>query len=323
MSSLSSREHKEIARVKGRRWTLNPIVSFCLLSTVALFILYIVAINYFGDAKNELLIEQRRAVQTNTLEVERAYYSEWLADVMGAAASDSFQSLSSILLKSVVLVPESGTMVADLWMSLHKGLVRVIFLFISWWKFWFLVVTIAVIWSMKSWQVYLKGDLLGRQTNGRLFYSGIRGDFKKVAANGAPDVQVPGLACLKRLPEPIVKSHKIGKLLESFGAANSTNLALAGTILAYEKWPAFVAQRNEHTLLSNAFQNVSIVEYSSKLLELALSLQRLYLEAKDNIEDCDIESVEVDSDSSLTVDQYIQTLRISFDKVLTNEWKLA
>ncbi len=56
-------------------------------------------------------------------------------------------------------------------------------------------------------------DLLGQMGNGRLFYSGARAGLFKMADNGAPDVQVRGLACPPEASQEAVLSSSLFKVL--------------------------------------------------------------------------------------------------------------
>ncbi len=323
MSSLSGREKKDISNARGSRKKINPIFYLVGLGLLAIFILYILSAGVFYKGEDQELLRQKRSTHIQQLDADRAYYAEWLEGKLGRGSSESFLSLTSILVDSSGIVPATGDFVSESWIGLHKGLIRAVFLIVAWWKFCALAILIAFMWSMRTWQVYFSKDILGRQTNGRLFYSGIRGDLKKINTFGAPDVLVPGLACPKISTAAAVKVSPLGKILEHYGAANSTNTYLAGILCAYKTWPAFVALRNEYALLEAAYKNTTLTNHAALVLDAALSLRETYCKYKDNIETLNTLGVDPVSEEQMTPEQYISKLKLSFNRVLSSEWKLA
>ncbi|MCB0340316.1 MAG: hypothetical protein KDD53_11965, partial [Bdellovibrionales bacterium] len=203
---------------------------------------------------------------------------------------------------------------------IFAGLLQVLFVVTAWWKLWIVFILVSTIWGILSWRVYLGSDILGDRTNGRLFYSGIRADLKKVASNGAPDVLVQGLACLRSKTITEAKYSALGKALEEFGVANTTNLKLTGIILEHAELPAYVASRNEHQLLSNYFEGINLLDNSVALIKSTLSIYQSYL-AGEEPENADVR-VHIDPNTGpITSDQYHLLLSRSFDRVLTAEMK--
>ncbi len=263
--------------------------------------------------------------KTSLIEIDqtRAFYSEWLREKVSESISQSYDKLGELFLSSAQILPPTGDLVYRGWIGLHKGVLRILFIAICWWKFWLLGVLFFGLWSVRSYKVWLGRDILGRQTNGRLFYSGIRADLKRISKQGAPDVLSPGLACAKMVDLAEARSSLIGKVLSNHKVANATNLKLAATILAYPTWPAFIAARGESELLERAYSGAKVKEHAALVLEAALSLVDTYHEYSDQIETLDEDEDNHHDINGLSPEEYVQELKFAFNRVLPSRWKKA
>jgi hypothetical protein len=308
----------------GKKGLANPLVYLILGLAVIILLGYILVSRVLHEGKsdaNSILI-----AKAATLDLENTiqFYSEWLSNHLSAGQASTFEGLSSILISTAQVVPPTGDMVFQGWIGLHKGLIRIVFALIAWWKFWILGIAIFAIYSMKTYRVWLGKDILGQQTNGRLFYSGIRADLKKSTKNAAPDVLSPGLACAKMVSAAEAQASNIGKVLTRHGVANKTNIKLAATILAYPKWPAFIAARGEGDLLESVYSGASLAEHAALVLEAGLSLRDTYVEYSNQIEVLDDEpSSEPPNRTQMRPEDYVQELKYAFNRVLPSRWKLA
>jgi hypothetical protein len=263
--------------------------------------------------------------KTSLLDVEAVheYHSDWLRNNLSEGSADFYDGISKGLISVLPIVPATGDLVFRGWIGFIKGLLRVSFMITAWWKFWLLAIAVMAIWSMRSFQVWFGQDILGQQTNGRLFYSGIRADLKKISKQGAPDVQTPGLACAKMVSISDAQRSSIGRVLARHKATNKTTLKLAATILAYPKWPAFIAARAEGGLLDSAYQGASLPEHAALVLGAALNLRDTYREYSSQIERLEDQEDDHSIPENLDAEQYAQELKYAFNRVLPNSWKLA
>ncbi len=319
-STSSSRDKKNNNIGRGG---VNPLVYLAIFLAVAALIIYIIAAKIIYKDKDQGVLEQIRISQLAEVSAVADYHADWLEHNLSIGARENFESIAAAVMTSAEFMPPTGDIVSYAWMGVHKGALRALFIVVAWWKFWLIAVVGFALWSVRSFKVWLGNDVLGRQTNGRLFYSGIRGDLKKIVANGTPDVQTPGLACPKYLSAVEVKRSAIGKVLDRYGLSNKTNLRLAGTILAYPKWPAFIALRSEGGLLEAAYNGASLAEHTALVLEAALSLRDTYVQYADNIAALTGNDSKIGSEKKLSAEEYVAELKFAFNRVLTTEWKLA
>jgi hypothetical protein len=313
---------KDVAASLGRS-RANPLVYFFVGIIIIGLIGYVLITRIIFEDKMDgasLLL-----AKTSLIEIDqtRAYYSEWLRDRVSESMSQSYDQLAEALLTSAQILPPTGDIVYRGWVGLHKGVLRILFIVMCWWKFWLLGVLFFGLWSVRSYRVWFGRDILGKQTNGRLFYSGIRADLRKISKQGAPDVLTPGLACAKMVELTEARSSQIGKILALHKVANTTNLKLAATILAYPSWPAFIAARGESELLERAYAGAKIKEHAALVLEAALSLVDTYREYAEQIEALDEDEDGHHEINKLTPTEYVQELKFAFNRVLPSGWKRA
>ncbi|MCO6432433.1 MAG: hypothetical protein J5J00_16390 [Deltaproteobacteria bacterium] len=164
------------------------------------------------------------------------------------------------------------------YISFHKGFLRSSFIVIASWRLWLVVMAFAFYRGWRSWRVHSAPDILGETGNNRLFYSGIRAGLENLTPSGAPNKHVRGLACPLQLPDTEARNSDIGKLLVEYGAANSTNLSLAGVVLAYPTWPAHVAQPEEEGLLEPQIADLRLPYNTLCTLRRVLELHAMYRE---------------------------------------------
>ena len=112
-------------------------------------------------------------------------------------------------------------------------LLRVSFLLIACGRLWVFMILLAVYLARDYYRINEDhDDILGQTGNGRLYYTGIRAELRNMTPDGAPDVQVVGLACPAVASEEEVRNTSLGKYLEKIGADNETNITLAAILLA-------------------------------------------------------------------------------------------
>src|SRR5690606_15677152 len=113
-----------------------------------------------------------------------------------------------------------------LYLSLHEGLLRLVFLIIAGWRLMMVAMLGGALLSLRTTRVYRERDVLGQTGNGRLFFSGARVTIDNPTAHGAPSEQVRGLACPRMAPEAAARKSALTEVLKRAGALNHTNLAL-------------------------------------------------------------------------------------------------
>ncbi len=324
MGSLDANSSsREGAFGMGRKGLFHPVL-YVVLGLFAIILVGYIFISRILHADKidpaSVLLAKTSLVEVETLQ---EYYSAWLSNNISEGTAASYDGISKGIISVLPVVPPTGDLVFKGWVGFVKGMLRVSFMVLAWWKFWLLAVAGMVFWSMRSFQVWFGKDILGQQTNGRLFYSGIRADLKKISKQGAPDVQTPGLACAKMVSVSEAQRSPIGRVLARHKAVNQTTLKLAATILAYPKWPAFIAARGESGLLEAAYEGASLPAHAALVLDAALTLRATYREYSGQIEQLTDQAENRSIPENLNSEQYVQELKYAFNRVLPTSWKLA
>jgi len=153
-----------------------------------------------------------------------------------------------------------------------NGFLRVSFIFIACWRIWLIAMLIASFQACSKLKPYYADDLLGQTGNGRLYYSGIRAGLDNLDEAGAPDVLVPGLACLRKCSEQELMQSELWQVLNKYNAVNQTNKDLAATIVYYNNYPAYVARSGEEEQLAQTYQGSQLADNAAKILDRVLTV---------------------------------------------------
>ncbi len=211
-----------------------------------------------------------------------------------------------------------------LYLSVHRGVLRVAFILIACFRLWLLVILYSAYRGYKTNLVYKGDDMLGQTGNSRLFYSGIRAGLENLCSNGAPNKQVRGLACPKLVSDAILKGSKLYKLLEKYSLANKTNSTLAAIILEYKNHPAYVANLNDTKSLSSFIEAENLSANTLIILEKILELHSFYADGQIDSEFLsylDDFSELNDQSRKYSVSEYAVLLQKSMHRILTPEMR--
>ena len=198
---------------------------------------------------------------------------EWFKNHGIKQEAETFQALSRVVFSMARYLGDSeSAILLTLSGCFLRAFLTLAFIVIACWR---LAFTIIVFFALKSFykiRPYYADDLLGQTGNGRVYYSGIRAGLDNLDVTGAPDVLVPGLACLKRCSEKELQQSDLIKVLQRHHVDNKTNRALASIIVAYDSYPAYVACAGEEDELAATFSGSSLAKNAASVLEIALNL---------------------------------------------------
>lgn len=250
-----------------------------------------------------------------------AAYREWLGSHGTAMEASIFDDTSLLLVKSMVASVGNEPSRSDLgifrqlYLSLHIGLIRVVFLVLASLRACIVLVLGAVIFGLRSYRPHEGDDALGQMGNGRLFYSGVRAGLEKITPEGAPDVQVRGLACPQFSPQGETRASQIWKVLGEYGAQNATNEALAAIVVRNAGVSSYVATPEDEGRLSKAFVATALGAHTADLLAAALSLHARYAQGE---ADGPIEAhAEEVGGAPLSSWEYAQAVQLAMHRVLS------
>lgn len=252
----------------------------------ALIALYAVH-HYRGDSADPSAVQQQLLslgrVWSDELADSMAQYRDWMARHGTATEAGILDDVIVILGESALSVANSNdrgrdniSLFSSLYLSLHGGVLRLVFLVLASLRLWIVTLAFAIAWGINSYRVYRGADVLGQAGNGRLFYSGIRVGLDKLAPDGAPDMQVRGLACPEQATPAETRASPIWPVLQEYGALNATNEALVSILVKYKNYQPYVTAADEEELLKNTYSGTSLEENAAHLLAAALSLHALY-----------------------------------------------
>jgi hypothetical protein len=327
-SSLSSKHQRELQGLRNSLKSNQGLRLFLVLFTlfgVLLGGIYLYLTMQFGvgtlETSRQALVAEGFGWGTDFAHAQLAY-SDWLHRRGTFKEAELFDHLSELLFKSATAVGanqrvESANLVGKMYLSLHFGLMRLIFVLIAGWKVWMVAIGLGLIFSHMAFLPYAGSDFLGQTGNNRLYYSGIRvGLENSDSSSGAPRLQVTGLACPPKTPANTVQKSSIGRLLERNEAVNATNLALAGVIDANSAWPAYLANQDEEKLLSEFIDTPDLYELTEVLLQDAFEL---YWSYRDGVEPDRLFLPE--TSGTQTLQEHRAHLAYALNRVLTAEMK--
>lgn len=282
----NDREISKLLRSSKRRRIFRALVKLAWGLVVsllaALFLAHLNSSNSSSSKKDTLLVAQELASLqqpwADDLDSQWSGYREWLARHGVKQESDLFDSLSSIVVQSAVssnaaaTPPEELGILGRMYLGFHSGAVRVLFLLFACARLCLVAALIAFFFGITGISPYTKEDALGQMGNGRVFYSGVKAGLDKLASNGAPDVQIRGLACPQFATPAEAHSSAIWRVLKQHGATNSTNEMLTRIIVKNGDTAPYVALQEEEGLLAQAFLGDSLSGNTAYILDAALQL---------------------------------------------------
>lgn len=283
--NISDRDLRALRRPRSAKLKLLAIAGS--LAVFAFFISSLIRLDspegaYLALREAQHELASRGAPWAQDLIFQQAQYRVWLQRHGLSIEVTFFDTIARSLFGSAVSLNASKTALENLgffeglYVSLHFAALRTSFLAIAALRLCLAALCIGGIWGFLSVRGYRGRDLLGETGNGRLFFSGARASFDKLAAPGKPDGQVTGLACPPMLPLSVARASPVGKVLERYGALNGTTSMLAAVVGKHDNWPAFVAPLGEQDLLEKTLQGAKLPQMAAMILDKALALQRHY-----------------------------------------------
>ena len=309
MSSLNSdnialKHRKELAELRGAQRGVLSKILFCAAGVFLIVMLFSALLGDSSQTNRELAAARQNFAASGLSWSSDFLQSQedcrqWLQRHGTGGEERLFNGVSEILFRSAAALAaerESRSLAARLYVSIHFGILRGCFLLLACWRLWTAAIVLAVLAGYFGWRPYRSRDLLGQTGNDRLFYSGIRAGLNDVDSRGRPRQQVTGLACPRTASPAAARTSPLGQLLQRYNVANETNLALTAILVQHDKWPAYVAERDEQDLLDAAFSGCGLADNAVNILQSALSLHALYLKVDDPAESSAVTQVPATSD---------------------------
>jgi hypothetical protein len=195
-----------------------------------------------------------------------------------------FDDISTMVIESAAhsnaasTPPEELGAFGKIFLSLHTGVIQLLFLFFASLRLWLVVLGFSFYAGFTSYRPYTEEDALGQMGNGRLFYSGVRAGLEKLTANGAPDVQVRGFACPQMATSAEAHASPLWRTLSEYNACNSTNEALIRAIVRNGGVAPYVPPSEEEALLAKSYAGGGLEKNATYILRAALAVHRGYAE---------------------------------------------
>lgn len=269
---------------------------------------------------NKQLLETGSAWGEN-LSLDLSDYSQWFVRHGTQTEAQLFNDISAILIGNALASPAAYAsageigLLSQIYLSLHEGLLRLSFLIIASLRVWIVACIVALFFGLRYYRAYVGADALGQMGNGRLFYSGARASLDAVTPEGAPDIQIRGLACPQFSTAVEARASGVWRVLNEYGAVNGTNEALTAIIVKNGAIAPYVALQEEESLLATAFATSSIKEHTEDLLSAALSLHALYAAGEVH---AGLEEPHPSGDAQpLNSEEYALLVRAALHRVLT------
>jgi hypothetical protein len=248
-------------------------------------------------------------------------YRSWIGNHGIRLESVVFEGLSALVVDSMLnsnsaqLSESELSTFGRIYLELHTGVVRLLFLVIASLRFALSACLVALYFGINSFKPYRKADALGQMGNGRVFYSGVRAALEKLTPEGAPDVQVRGFACPQMSTPAEAKGSALYRVLSQYGAANQTNEVLTQILLKNADTNPYVAAVGDEEPLSRCFAGAQLFENATSLLAAALSLHARYASGDfgDDIKDAEVEAWSTKVNSN----EYAKYLQKALHHVLT------
>ncbi len=286
--SIAQRHKRDLAQLDLRRKRLKRLFLLLVVGCVFLFVRLLTQIEGRGSGERLVSIYENYSHGEAPNEwaysfvVQQRNLSSWLSRYGIALEVMFFDSISEVLLSNGLAIPSTRSLsfFSRASRSLQYGLMHIVFVVLASWRLWFAITLFMSLRAYFRMSRRQGRDMLSETGNGRLFYSGIRVGLENLNMQGCPGLHVTGLACPDFRPPSEVHNAELGRILNSFGAANQTNIRLAGIILAHAQWPAYVPFKEESAQLEAMFEGGRLGDKVALLLNHLLSLHQRYC-AKD------------------------------------------
>ncbi len=249
-------------------------------------------------------------------------YRHWFSKHGTKTESVIFEDLSALVVDSIArsnsaeLPDEELTGFSRVYVALHTGTVRMLFVVIAVIRLSVAAALLACLGGLIVFKPYRKDDALGQMGNGRVFYSGVRAGLDSVTAEGAPDIQVRGFACPQMSPPTEARSSSLWRILQRYRADNETNLVLTQILVKNRTTAAYVAAAGEEGALAGAFAGKALLENAEMILQAALEQHSEYVSQK--FEQRAVEASLADLPSGASSEVYGDYLKRAFNLVLTD-----
>jgi hypothetical protein len=280
------------------------------------------------NAKQEFLSVANSSLKEMVQHQE--YFSTWLSRHGTTGELATYTDISTFIFTSLsgyirhIGVSENPGVFSTIYIGLFSAILKIAFLTLACWRLWLVVIAFTAYKGWQSWKVHVGPDILGDTGNGRLFYSGIRAGLDDLNAEGIPNNQVVGLACPKQVASQIVDVSELGQLLKRYKVDNAANMALAGIILAYSDYPAYVASIEQESLLNKFIFPAKLAENATAILERVLDLHAFYAHGQSDADFLEyleqFDNLQA-KQSTITYEQYSKNLQKAFHRVLTPQMR--
>lgn len=311
---------KELAELQ--RWIgvdlLWPSLLFIVGGYVA-FVIYLALISYKPPSR-QFLVAERSLLSSSSEELRRFVraqqdYRSWLERHGTAGELNLFNSISESL-----FVAARGKGASWLLAPAKFVILRVSFFLLAAGRLWVFMILLAIYLARDRYKTYEnEDDILGQTGNGRLYYTGVKAELRNLTPDGAPDVQVVGLACPPVATEQEVLATPLGEFLEKIGADNETNITLAAILLASDgEVPPFAAPPYRYTAPPSG--DTGLYDVSYHILVKAVELANSYRSGQPL--PAELRPQDKSSDG-LTIGAYIDLLERSMNQTLPQSLRSA
>jgi hypothetical protein len=329
---------KDLALLRSgeRRQSLAVIKTFCAFGALlAISLLALFAIHQHRSVESnpatlEAQLASLRAPWAEELAEAHRSYRIWFANHGTRTESLLFDDVSVVLLQSVLSIASSESEEGDisflssLYIAFHSGFIRVTFLILASFRIWLLVILAAVLYGARAFRSYAGEDILGQTGNGRMFYSGIRVGLDQLSVEGAPDIQLRGLACPEYSSISETRVSPLWHLLNEYEAVNGTNEALVAILVKNKTIRSYVALVDEEVMLSSVFSGSDLEDNCVQLLSAALSLHGIYAagdvrSAPRGVAGSPLAQLGESAGANLSSEQYAELIKSTMHRVLPTE----
>lgn len=298
-----------------------------VLATLALFLLSLV-VRYLllvrdgeppvVDASRAALLELNHQWSED---FDRAWggYRNWFERHGTAFESRAFNGLSAMIVDSMTrsnsaqIAEHELSIFGRIYLGYQSGVIRLLFVLLACMRLALAACVVAFARGASLFKPYRGDDALGQMGNGRVFYSGARAALENITPQGAPDVQIRGLACPQYGSPTEARASQIWRTLSKYGACNSVNEALTRIIVGNRDTAAYVAAAGEDGALSRAFSGDALLGNTACLLEHALRLHASY--ARGDMPE--LPNSSQDSSGALSSEAYAQSVACALHASLT------
>ena len=326
---LSRSEKRDLDKLKGRSG--SPLVRLAVLLSVLGLIVFLVMGVLRSSKEGEDYLGAARENYTRLSDgwqkeflAQQDGYREWIRAHSFGTEFIFFDQVSEYIMRSAMSsVPEArSSFGTDLSITkrgiliVHSALLRILFIVVACWRLWLVAAAIAFYLGLKSLRPYVGKDFLGMTGIGRPYYSGIRGDLRRLTPEGWPDREVTGLACPGSASDSEVTQSDLYQLLKKYDADTPTTRKLVGIILHYSDYAGHVADWGDEEIFAKRFKGVELSENALLVLGRALELHRLYGE-----EQVDFKLEDAQCGDIITPEQHAEALGVSMHRVLSRKMR--